>query len=466
LRKAYKRALAGLGVVAVAAAIAGLLYASRYAAIGAAYAAKLVCSGVFVSQRDARSVFAEDVAADDLSFLRYMDVKVDRGSREVQASFFGLGSRKAVYREGQGCAVAHGEAAARPASHNAGPAGSTRAQPAVKDDLEIAGGSTGQSDRSRLQAALQWAFSEPNPALLRRTRAVVVLHKGRLVAERYAEGFTKDTPLPGWSMAKSVENALVGILVKEGKLSVSDPLAIPEWSAPDDPRRKITLEHLLRMSSGLQFREDYRDPLADVTYMLFGAADAGAYAAAKPLEAAPGTRWSYSSGTSNIIARAMRRTVGDTDYLDFPRRALFEQVGMASAVMETDAGGTFVGSSFMYATARDWARFGLLYLHDGVWAGKRILPEGWVAYARTPAPSAAERHYGAHFWLRVSRGYRCGGDEPLPADSFHAIGFGGQFITVIPSRELVLVRLGLTRYPCAWDQQRFVHLVLATLAPH
>ncbi len=283
---------------------------------------------------------------------------------------------------------------------------------------------------------------------------------------RYADGFTKDTPLPGWSMAKSVVNALAGVLVKEGKLSLSDPAAIPEWRGSSDPRREITLDQLLRMSSGLEFHENYRDPLADAMRMLFGAADAGAYAAAKPLEAQPGTRWSYSSGTTNIITSAMRRTVGDPDYLEFPRRALFERLGMASAVMETDAGGTFVGSSFMYATARDWARFGLLYLRDGVWSGERILPEGWVAYTRTPAPSAAEKQYGAHFWLRLSSGYRCADEGPLPADAFHAVGFDGQFITIVPSRELVLVRLGLTRYPCAWDQQRFVHLVLAALAPN
>jgi CubicO group peptidase (beta-lactamase class C family) len=161
----------------------------------------------------------------------------------------------------------------------------------------------------------------------------------------------------------------------------------------------------------------------------------------------------------------MRPIVGEQEYLEFPRRALFDRLGMASAVMETDAAGTFVGSSFMYATARDWARFGLFYLRDGVWSGQRILPEGWVAYTRTPAPSAAQQQYGAHFWLRVNRGYRCGDASPLPADAFHAIGFGGQFITIIPSRELVLVRMGLTRYPCAWDQHGFVHRVLAALAP-
>ena len=219
------------------------------------------------------------------------------------------------------------------------------------------------------------------------------------------------------------------------------------------------------MSSGLKFDEDYRNPLADVTFMLFGVPDAAAYAIAKPLEAEPGSRWSYSSGTTNIISSAIRRIVGDPGYLEFPRRALFNPLRMTSAVMETDAAGNFVGSSFMYATARDWARFGLLYVRDGVWLGQRILPEGWVAYTRTPTSNAPDQQYGAHFWLRIPNEFSCGNEGgQLPADSFHAVGYEGQFVTIIPSRELVLVRLGLTRHPCAWDHQEFVRLVLGAIA--
>ena len=441
-------------------ATAALYYGARAAAIGSAYTAKIVCSGIFVSQRDLQSLLAVDVAADQLFYLRYANVKVDRAAREVEATLFGLGRRKAAYRDGQGCAVVQGGAAKQSAS----PASPRPRPQRAADELDRLEGLAPGSDRTRLDAALQWAFSEPDPALPRRTRAVVVLYKGRLVAERYADGFTKDTPLAGWSMTKSAVNALVGVLVREGKIALGDPLAIPEWHESGDPRGNITLGQLLRMSSGLQFREDYRNPLADVSQMLFSAPGAGAYAAARPLEAPPGTRWSYSSGTTNIIAYAMRRIVGEPGYLEFPRRALFDRLGMTSAVMETDASGTFVGSSFMYATARDWARLGLLYLRDGEWSGTRILPQGWVAYARTPAPAAAEGQYGAHFWLRISRGYRCAADaRPFPADTFHAVGYEGQFITVVPSRDLVLVRLGLTRYPCAWDQQKFAGLVLAAL---
>jgi hypothetical protein len=179
-------------------------------------------------------------------------------------------------------------------------------------------------------------------------------------------------------MTKSVTNALVGILVGQGKLSVDEPAPVPEWSGPDDPRGAITLDQMLRMSSGLEFGEIYEDPRSDVCLMLFSVRDAAAYAADKPLETGPGGKWYYSSGTTNIISRIVRDSVGGTqaDYFAFPRRALFDRIGMRSAIIEPDPSGTFVGSSYMYATARDWARFGLLYLQDGVWEGERILPEG------------------------------------------------------------------------------------------
>jgi hypothetical protein len=456
----YKRVLIAAGAVAAITTIAAAVYAARLAATGTAYAAKILCSAIFVSERDPASVLASDVAVDDLAILRPVDVRVDRGSREVTASLFGLGSRRAVYREGRGCTLIGG---ADPSWAAAGVEPSREARRSVLDPLESAGATAPVARASRLGTVVEEAFTEPDPAHLRRTRAVVVVHKDRLVAERYADGFTKETPLLGWSMTKSVANALVGILVQEGKIALGDAVALPEWRAPDDPRSTITWDQLLRMTSGLAFREDYSDPLADVTYMLLAAPNAGAYAAAKRLEWPPGTRWSYSSGSTNIIAYALHQVLGE-QYAAFPRRALFDRLGMARAVIETDAAGNFVASSFMYATARDWARFGLLYLHDGVWSGERILPEGWVAYSRTPAPHAPDGRFGAHLWLHVPKHYRCGSEaQALPADAFHAVGHEGQFVTIIPSRELVLVRLGLTRYPCAWDHQRFVHSVLQAL---
>lgn len=323
-------------------------------------------------------------------------------------------------------------------------------------------------DARKLRQALDGAFAEPDPVRVRRTRAVVVVYKGRIIAEQYAAGFSPETSLLGWSMTKSVINALTGILVKAGKLALQDPAPVPEWQAPDDPRRYITLDHLLRMTSGLAFEENYSNPLKDVTFMLLAASDMAAYAASKPLVAEPGREWHYSSGTTNIIARILRGAVGgaEPDYLSFPRRLLFDRIGMRSAIMEPDTSGTFVGSSFMYATARDWARFGLLYLKDGMWKDDRILPIGWVEYSRRRTPASPRGAYGAHFWLTVRPGFRGGDDSAfaLPADAFHAIGHEGQFVTIIPSRNLVLVRLGLTRFRGAWDHGAFVRQVLEAVS--
>jgi CubicO group peptidase (beta-lactamase class C family) len=303
-----------------------------------------------------------------------------------------------------------------------------------------------------LHAAVERAFGEPNPRR-RRTRAVLVVKDGRIVAEQYAAGFTEATPFPGWSMTKSVLGALIGILVGENRLSLGDRALLPLWRN-GDPRGAITVEDLLRMRSGLAFSERYADFSSDVIRMLFLEADAAAYAAARPLSAPPGTLWSYASGTTNILSKIARQIVGDAAYLRWPRRVLFDPLGMDSAVIETDASGTFVASSFMVATARDWARFGQLYLQDGVWEGRRILPDGWVRWSTSPTPESPGGRYGAHWWLRLQP--EIGGETPaaarIPADAYFAIGHEGQTLTVIPSRGLVIVRLGLSIHIDAWNQ--------------
>ncbi len=424
-----------------------LYYALRLASIGAAYKAKTLCSGVFVAQRDPQSIVDTDLAVDDLSPLRHIDAHIDYDKKSVTATFLGILKRKAIYRQGLGCSL--DDQSQRGLSSGELP-GFTAKSKAIPEKYD-----------PRFKAALDWAFSEPDPTRLRRTRAVVIMHKGQIVAERYALGFTKDTPLLGWSMTKGVMNALVGIMVKEGLLSLNGPLPVPEWGEPNDPRRKITLDHLLRMSSGLSFDEDYGNPLEDVTYMLLRVPNMASYAARKPLEAQPGTKWSYSSGTTIIISRIIRQVVWDANYIGLPRRELFQRIGMNSATIEQDASGTFVGSSFMYATAPDWARFGQFYLQDGVWEGQRILPEGWVKYTTTPAPQSPDREYGAHFWLRIPKEYRSGDHaKPGATDTFHAVGHEGQFVSVIPSHELVIVRLGLTRNPSAWQHDRFLNAVI------
>ena len=419
-----------------------------------AYEAKMLCSEVFVAGRAPEHVLAE-LASQDLSVLRFLSARVDRTSRTATVRApLGVMRREARFRDSGGCALTFEQ-------HSSETSERPRGQPQNAPDLEspLNGEATG-----RLAAVLDAAFSEPSPERLRRTRAVVVLSNGRLVAERYAAGFTADTPMLGWSMTKGVLNALAGILVREGKLTLDAPLPVPRWSAPDDPRHRITLDHLLRMSSGLRFDEKMSTPVTDVTTALFLVPDMATFAADKPLDAAPGTRWQDLSGTTLILSGVMRHVLGDAAYRAFPRAALFDPIGMSSAVLEEDATGNFVGSSFLYATARDWARFGQLYVQDGVWKGTRILPEGWVAYSRTPAPADATRAYGAHFWLQIPEEYGTS-RTALPGDTFHAAGHEGQFVTIIPSLQVVVVRLGKTRHERVWDQTAFVSNVLRTLDP-
>ncbi len=429
-------------------------YARQLAPIGQVYTAKVLCSGVFLSKRDPGSVLHEELEG----LASIMSAAVDTRDRSTAVSMPGLPLQRAQYWDGFGCTVL--------------PEGSDKflLKPVIIDHETPRRSSRSlsvEAPSGRLLGVLDRAFSESGESRAKRTRAVVIVHKGRIIAERYAAGFSADTPLPGWSMTKSVTNALVGILVKQGKLAIDRPAPVAEWSGAGDPRSAVTLDHLLHMSSGLEFDERAGPFLSDVNTMLLLSPDAGAYAVSKPLSHVPGMRWQYSSGTSNILSRIIRDRAGGTDasYHAFPRRELFQKIGMQSAVMEVDASGTFVGSSFMYATARDWARFGMLYLQDGIWEGERILPEGWVSYSAASAPAAPKGKYGAHFWTNGTAGAP-ERDRPfprLPADMFYASGYEGQCVVIVPSRELVVVRLGLTKNPMAWSMEDLIAEVIEAL---
>jgi len=294
-------------------------------------------------------------------------------------------------------------------------------------------------DTQRLEALMDVAFSDPAPERMGETHAFLAVQGGRIVAERYWRDYTAESTFPSWSEAKSITQALIGVLVREGLIDIHAPADVPEWSAADDPRGSITLDMLLRMSSGLKFTEDYVDSgVSDVIEMLFGGgkADVAAYAAALPLEHAPDTFWSYSSGTSNIVARCAARALGVSGdaFRDFMFRELFDPIGMSSPVPKFDEAGTFIGSSFCYCAARDFARFGLLYLRGGIWDGRRILPDGWVDYARTPTPAVPDAEplgYGAHWWLSMAG-----------PGSFSCNGYEGQYTVLVPDKDLILVRHG------------------------
>lgn len=426
----------------------------RIAAVGSAYRSKVLCSIVFGTGRSIDPQRVEDVSVDSYRLLRLFRSRIDTTGQTVTTSLFGLRPRTAMYRPGLGATLHFPTNGADFGRLPRGGSGD-RLKPVAYFPVKL---------RTASQEVVDAAFLEPDARRPRRTRAIVVLHDGAVVAEQYAPGFDADTRLAGWSVTKSVLNAMVGILVGEQRLALSAKALLPEWQSPD-PRAEITLEDLLRMRSGLKFSEVYSDFSSDVIEMLFNQPDAAAYAAGRPLIASPGTTWSYASGTSNIVSRIVRLVVGDHEYRDWPRRALFDPLGMPSAVLEADAAGTFVCSSFMLATARDWARFGQLFAQNGVWNGRRILPEGWVAFSTTPTAQSAAGNYGAHWWLKlapeIGGGTRAAAS--IPRDAFFAIGHEAQTLTVIPSRRLVVARLGLSVYIDAWNQAEFLAQLLDTL---
>ncbi|MGH6826193.1 serine hydrolase domain-containing protein [Methyloceanibacter sp.] len=489
--KPWLRLLAAVVGVAAAATLAvAASYLSqmaepylRTAKVGSTVLAKTLCSGVFVSHRVPEAVRAEDLSGPDYKPLEHFKWNVDLAGKRAKASYCLLGTRvtiscfietqTAIFRDGLGCTVVDTtEDALR--SQSAGlppPAPASNPEALWPDgegvDLEAIPAGV---DRAALEAAMKAACAEPDEKRPRGTRALVVVYDGRIVAECYGAGFDAKMPLLGWSMAKTATNTLVGLRVQDGKLAIAKRALLdePEWRA-GGVKSGIALDELLRMTSGLVFNEDYDAEDSDVRQMLLSESDKSGYAAARRLKHTPGTYWDYSSGTTNIIARVLRQSFADEqDYLRYPRERLFVPIGMSSAVFEPDAAGIFVGSSYLYASARDWARLGLLYLRDGMWQGKRLLPEGWVKYSLTPAPHAPDARYGAQVWLKLDSGATGDspdlGEPPFPEDSYYMLGHDGQIVSIVPSRDLVIVRLGLTP-GSAWDPARVLAPIVQAFPP-
>ena len=413
--------------------------------IGSNYTAKIVCSNVFLAGRDAEAVLQTDVQAPGNPILRIMRVAVDRTRGVVRAGLFGvIGGGLAVFRPGTGCTVmADGR------TGDVGLTAAPAAAPAAPAAAEV-GALWPDGDRVMTEAALQDVIASDvlaGPGM----RAVLVVHDGRLLAERYADGFGPATPQLGWSMTKSVLAGLIGILVKDGKLDLTRPVgAVMRW--PDgDVRAKITIADLMAMSSGLRFNEGSR-VVSDLTRMLYLESDMAAYASAQPLLHPIGTVWSYSSGGAVILSRIFQDAAG-TDPLGFLRQRLFEPLGMTSAVMEPDQHGTLVGSSYLYATPRDWARYGVLLAQDGVWEGREILSPGYVAMMASPV-AASGGVYGRGMVWRWST-------HDIPSDAFYMSGHDGQTIAIIPSKHLVILRMGLTPVRENYQPDALVRAVLA-----
>ena len=413
--------------------------------VATGFVANILCSEIFVSGQPPERIFAETTAAMPGSSLITwaMGYKVDRARRDVTVTLFGFGKSLAVYREGLGCYLDHGDAVADAAL----PAGEIKPSQVLLP--EIAGAHVVAPASPQLAAALDRAFAEPEQPPLRHTKAVVVVKDGRVVAERYAEGYGLDTPILGFSATKSVMSALTGILVRKGALTLDAPAPIAAWRGAGDPRGAITVDHLLRHTAGLALGSSLQASLGSalepVNRMKFMESDMAGYAERVELATAPGSAWNYNDGNTVILSHLIRNATGGSpaDVMRFAREELFGPLGMRNVTIEFDASGNPEGSSQMLASARDWARFGMLYLGDGVVGGTRILPEGWVKYSASPTPNAWVG-MGAGFWTnrgdsfgatyRIQRGW--------PRDAFFAKGTIGQYVIIVPSEQLVIVRLG------------------------
>ena len=431
----------GLGLLLLLL-IGGYWFARPTLLVGTGYAAKMACSCHYLQNRS-----LDDIHAADLNFsaLKMMSLELREAEKQVEASLFGIVSQVAQYIPGRGCVLLANADQAAPVDL---PEISATANALPTYDTLPAG-----LNLAALKTAVDQAFE---PVAGGGTRGIVVLHNGKLVHEQYADGFDANTPLLGWSMTKSWTNALIGIMVKNGELSLEQVHLFPEWE--NDERAEIRLADLLHMNSGLDWNEAYGGA-SDATRMLYTQADMADYTMDKALAYDPDTHWVYSSGTTNLLTELIRQTFNDDEaYWQFARDSLFAPAGMQSARIEVDQSGNFVGSSYGWATAQDWARFGQLYLNAGRVGDRQILPEDWVSVSTVPA-AGSNGIYGAQIWLPDPAEL-----PDVPKDLFLFRGFQDQRIAVVPSRNCVIVRLGMNedhKFPL----NRFLTDVLAALPP-
>jgi len=403
------------------------------------YAAKNMASSVFLAHRSATELEEND---HNVPLIKFADTEVISENNTAFASVFGLKERQAVYREGLGCVLINDDF----------DASKKYLQPQrskITNNLPFPYGSAAPKDTvftnvdyELLRSTISRAFEHPDK---QRTRTVLVVYKDHIIAEEYKGGITKETPVLGWSMTKSVLATLYGILEYQKRLKVSTykPFEIhaEEFGAISDAKKDITLDNLLRMQSGLEWDEDYSS-ISDATSMFFMESDMTRSQAIKPVIAPVTEIWNYSSGTSNFLSGVLRKEFESyQEYLDFPYREFIDKIGMHSMLIEADMSGNYVGSSYGWATTRDWAKFGLLYLHRGDWNGNRIFAPQWTDYVSSPTV-LSDGTYGAHFWLNSAGKY-----PGVPRDLFSANGYQGQYVFIIPSKELVIVRTGLAETP-------------------
>lgn len=418
------------------------------APVAAGLVARTLCTALFVQGRDADDVWKHELGPDVDPRLDLLSARIDRTTGEVSAGVLGIPILSAGHAPGLGCASLRpgegpGAVMAVARDPRPFPAGDAPASVAV-------------ADRAALEAAVAAAFrpgAYGDPAKDPATRSIAIVHQGELVLTAHAPGWGDTTPQYGASMSKTVSAALAGIMIGKGQVALDSNALLDEWT---DGRRAITLANLLDMESGLAFNEAYSAG-GDPARMLYAEASAALFAAGRPLDVPPGTRFAYSSGDTNILMRVLRLKsgLGTADWNRFPARALFEPLGMRSALFEQDAAGDFVGSTFLFASVLDWARFGLMLADGGVANGQQLVPADFVARMRTPT-ARSDGRYSTQTWFR-------GGVPGEPARTLELAGYGGQFVTIVPETRTVIVRTGFQPDRAAWDQQRFLDAVFPAL---
>lgn len=410
------------------------------------FAAKNIASGVFIANRTQESIEAIDI---NFFPVNLATTVIDHKNKTVISDFFGFGKQVAVYREGLGCTLLADfdlktvqEQKCTKHKNTLNLKGEYWPKGDKNRDLKL-----NNVDQVKLDAAIKAGLAQGN------TRAIIVAYDTLVKWEKYGEDFNENTPILGWSMSKSITSTMIGILAKDGKINIDAQAPISEWE--NDERKNITIKSLLQMTSGLKWVEDYGD-ISEATIMLYEKGDIGKYALSVPKDKEPNTEWLYSSGSSNILQEIIKRKFNsNTEYWNWAYEKLFHRLGMNNTIMETDAAGTFIGSSYTYAPAKDWARFGLFYLQEGVWFGDTIVNKSWIDFTQEEAPNSAGK-YGAQFWLNKS-----GHEVPdAPEDTYFADGYQGQRVYIIPSKKLVIVRFGVSKKG-EFDYNKLVSEVVA-----
>jgi CubicO group peptidase (beta-lactamase class C family) len=397
------------------------------------YSAKSVASAIFLGNRTQKSVENRD---NNFSPINLVTNVIDESNKSVTSSFYGFKENTAIYRDGLGCVVVtdnYEKAEKFVVPHRNF---SKTNLPFPYGDLPQADTVFSNLNYKKLDEVVSAQINN-DTSRIQGTSSLLVIYKNHIVAEKYAEGFDKSSRLLGWSMTKSIVGTMYGIMQRKGMIDIYDAVDIDEWKK--DKRRNITYNNLLQMNSGLEWEEDYTK-ISDVTKMLYLDRDMSLKQAEKSLVGEINKSWYYSSGTSNLLAGMLMKKKFETqqEYLDFWYSELIDKLGMHSMIIETDLAGNFVGSSYSWANTRDWAKLGLLYMYKGNWNGDQILDPNWVEYATT-ATNTSQGQYGAQIWLNVE-----GLKYPdVPKDLFFFGGYQGQKVFIIPSKDLVVVRLGI-----------------------